>query len=148
VIIVTGLAWLLVFRNDLIFQNNIIIILILLIYFILAYLIKFYFSVLVGYIGFWTTEVNGASYSLNIIIKFLSGAYFPIDLLGSQITSIFYFFPFVYTFFVPAQIFVGRIDVFQSLKGILIMFIWLLILQAIVKFVWIKGLKKYESAEI
>jgi ABC-2 type transport system permease protein len=148
VVIVMSLIWIIFFGHVFVFQNSAIIIPILLAYFVLAYLIKFYLSILAGFIGFWTVEVTGISYSINIIIKFLSGAYFPIDLLGSQITSIFYFFPFVYTFFIPAQIFVGKIGIAESFNGIAVMLIWILALHAIVKIIWTKGLKKYESAGI
>lgn len=148
VIIAISLVWIIVFRHELVFQNSIMIIPILLVYFVLAYLTKFYLSILTGYVAFWKTEVAGVSYAVNIIVRFLSGAYFPIDLLGRQVAATFYFFPFVYTFFVPAQIFVGRINIAQSLKGIAIMLAWILILHLIVKLVWLKGLKKYESAGI
>lgn len=148
VITAMSFIWILIFGKSLTFTDNILVIPMLLAYFILAYLIKFYLSVLTGYVGFWTTEVTGVSYTVNVVIKFLSGAYFPIDLLGRQVAATFYFFPFIYTFFIPAQIFIGRIDIAQSLKGIAIMLVWLIIIHTIVKIVWIKGLKKYESVGI
>jgi ABC-2 type transport system permease protein len=148
VTIVTASVWIIIFRHELVFTRNISLFFILLVYFVLAYLIKFYLSVIVGFISFWVTEINGTSYSVNTLIKFLAGAYFPLDLLPAPMLSVLYTFPFIYTFFVPAQIFIGRLDIVQSLRGILIMFIWIIVLNLIIKILWKLGLKKYESAGI
>ena len=148
VIIVTSAVYVIIFGKNLIFSSSLWVGPILFIYFIMAYLTKFYISIIIGYIGFWTKEISGMSYSANTLVKFFSGAYFPLDLLPGSILYVFYGFPFIYIFFMPTQIFIGRIDFAQSFRGILVMGVWLLVLHFAVKILWKLGLNKYESAGI
>jgi ABC-2 type transport system permease protein len=114
----------------------------------LGYLIRVLISVLIGFIAFWTTEINGIYNFFWVLQKFLSGGYFPINLLPSVLVSVSLAFPFVYTYFVPVQLYLGKMTAAQGLKGIGLEIIWLIVLYAIIKIVWKSGLKKYESVGI
>ncbi len=113
-----------------------------------GYFIRLFLSIIVGFIAFWTIDISGLHYSANIIIKFLSGAYFPMNLLPNVFLNISLVFPFVYTFFYPTQLYLGKISTLEGLKGLGIELIWLFLLYAIIKIMWRRGLKKYEGVGI
>lgn len=114
----------------------------------LGYFIKLFLSTLVGFIAFWTVDVSGIFFSIKAFERIMSGSYFPVNLLSATFVNICLSLPFVYTFFYPVQLFMGKLSVRQGLIGLGVESIWLVILYFSVKFVWKKGLNKYESLGI
>lgn len=137
-----------IFHNALIFSKNIFIWIILLAMILVGYFIKLFLSILIGFISFWTTDNSGIFYSINTFAKFLSGTYFPINILPVAFLNFSLFLPFIYTFYFPAQLYLGKISVLQGLKGLGFEIVWLAILYITVRIVWKMGLKKYESVGI
>ncbi|MFA6285256.1 MAG: ABC-2 family transporter protein [Parcubacteria group bacterium] len=138
----------LLFRNSFIFSKNIFVWLILLAMILMGYFIKLFLSILIGFISFWTTDNSGIFYSINTLSKFLSGAYFPINILPAAFLNFSLALPFIYTFYLPAQLYLGKISILQGLQGLGLETIWVAILYCAIKVVWKMGLKKYESVGI
>lgn len=115
---------------------------------ITAFFIKLLFSILIGLLAFWIVEISGTYFSLNIFSKFLSGAYFPMNLLPAAFVNISLFFPFIYTFFIPLQLYLKKITFLEALRGFGVEILWLFLLYLIIKLVWHFGLKKYEAAGV
>lgn len=138
----------LLFRDSFIFSKNIFVWLILLAMIMVGYFIKLFFSILIGFISFWTTDNSGIFYSLNTLSKFLSGAYFPINILPAAFLNFSLALPFIYTFYFPTQLYLGKISILRGLQGLGLEIIWVGILYLAVKVVWRMGLKKYESVGI
>src|SRR3990167_4102509 len=86
----------------------------------LAFLVELLLSYLIGLIAFWTDEVDGLYASLERIKKFFSGGYFPIHLLSSLFVQLSFLFSFSYSFYIPAQLYLKKIDKSIGLQGILI----------------------------
>ncbi|MEI7497754.1 MAG: ABC-2 family transporter protein [Candidatus Falkowbacteria bacterium] len=139
---------LLLMHDRLIFNFNPIILLIILIMVVIGFFIKLLFSLIIGLFAIWVVEISGTYFSLNIIAKFLSGAMFPIALLPSFFINLTLLFPFAYTLFVPLQLYLGKISIYQGVIGVGVELVWLIILYGIVKLIWHFGLKKYESVGI
>ncbi|NTU98775.1 hypothetical protein HGA64_02090 [Candidatus Falkowbacteria bacterium] len=135
-------------RANLIFNNSVAHLLIVLLLMFFAYFIRLFFSILVGLASFWFVDISGFYYSFNIISKFLSGAFFPLSLLPAAFVKTSMWFPFAYTFFVPIQLYLGKLTLSQGLQAVAIQLAWLLGLYGIIKIVWYRGLRKYESAGI
>lgn len=115
---------------------------------ILAFITELLLSYLIGLIAFWTDEVDGIYATIDRIKKFFSGGYFPINLLPLMFIQISFILPFAYSFFVPAQLYLKKLDLSVGLKGLLVQVIWITILYGIIKAVWSRGLKKYEGVGI
>jgi len=113
-----------------------------------GYFIKLFLSILTGFIAFWTINIGGPYYSISVLIKFLSGAYFPINLLPNLFLNISLAFPFVYTLFFPVQIYLGKLSIADGLKGLGTEIIWLGLLYLGIKIMWKYGIKKYEGVGI
>jgi len=112
---------------------------------ILAFVVELFLSYLIGLISFWTDEVDGIYATIDRIKKFFSGGYFPISLLPLMFVQVSFALPFAYSFFVPAQLYLKKLDLSVGLKGLLIQIVWILILYGIIKIVWGRGLKRYEG---
>ena len=115
---------------------------------ILAFITELLISYLIGLIAFWTDEIDGIYSTVDRIKKFFSGGYFPINLLPLIFIKISFALPFAYSFFVPAQLYLKKLDISVGLKGLLVQAIWILLLYGIIQLVWKRGLKKYEGLGI
>ncbi|HJX59128.1 hypothetical protein A2V61_03370 [Candidatus Woesebacteria bacterium RBG_19FT_COMBO_47_8] len=98
-------------------------------------------------IAFWMPEQGWSAQFLIIVIftDFLSGGVFPLDIFPLVVQKILYTLPFPYLLFFPLQIYLGKIPVTQVWGGIMIACAWTLILLAGLKFVWNRGIRKYEA---
>ena len=107
----------------------------------LYYLINYLF----GLLGFWTPEVWAPRFLLFVILQFVAGSLFPLDVLPMSIQNIVYFTPFPYLIFFPTQLYLGKLTEPAILTGIIASLFWIGILTFIVKITWTKGLKVYGS---
>ena len=112
---------------------------------IVAILIYFYIGILVSTAGFWTSQVWGLQFFVVLILEFSAGAYFPIDVLPSNLQFIVKLTPFPYLLYYPISIVLGKLSYLESIQAILIATLWLFVIFFITKFVWNKGLRVYEA---
>lgn len=111
----------------------------------LSFIIELLIGFLVGTIAFWTDEVDGIQATIDRIKKFFAGGYFPLSLLPVALASLSMYLPFAYSFFVPAQLYLKKIDLHTGLIGLGVQMVWIILLSFILNFVWKKGLRKYEA---
>jgi len=136
----------LIFLNpDIYFQKNLIYYFYLLVTVPVGTVLYFYINFLLGMVAFWTPEVWGVRFVFWILLEFLSGGMFPLDILPKGIYNIFQLLPFPYLLFFPLKIYLGGTSFFEMSKGIIISLFWLIMLDFIVKKVWQKGLRIYSA---
>lgn len=127
-------------------QDNLIIILAFLTTIVFAILIHFLLVFIIGLIPFWIPESAWAiSFLVLVIVEFLSGALFPLDILPRGIQAIINLTPFPYLLFFPLQIYLGKVEGLVMIKGIGVSFLWLIILWQTMRMVWSRGLKAYQA---
>lgn len=136
------------FLNYFIFNLDILFLLLILIMIILAFITELLISYIVGLVAFWTDEVEGLHSTFDKLKKLFSGGYFPISILPVFFVNVSYALPFAYSFFVPAQLYLKKIDLMMGVRGIFIQIIWIIALYAISNWVWKKGLRMYEGTGI
>lgn len=112
---------------------------------ILAFMSELLLSYLIGLISFWTDEVDGVYFTIDRVKKFFSGGYFPLNLLPVSLVQVSYILPFAYSFFVPAQLYLKKIDLATGIKGLFVQIAWIFLLYGIIHLVWKRGLKRYEG---
>lgn len=112
---------------------------------IMAMMMYFLFSFLISSFTFWYPEHNGwpLRFFIFMIIEFLAGGLFPLDILPPLAFKVFSLLPPAYLIFYPIQIYLGRLDFNQTISTIAIMITWILILYKLSRIVWKKGLKIY-----
>ena len=109
---------------------------------LLGYAINLLMGMIIGCFAFWMTHIGGFISFVNQSISFLSGAYFPIELLGIGFLTVS---PFVYTKYIPAKVISGSYQFSEILTLLLIGVFWIIILLGVYKVLWRLGLKKYEA---
>lgn len=129
------------------FQTDLYVLLAFLLSVIAAALIYFFILFLVSAVPFWAPELGWASQFLVaiVIIEFLSGSLFPIDILPGALQKIVLALPFPYMIYFPIQVYLGKITGAAQIQGFIIAGIWVFVLYWLMKYVWSKGLKAYQA---
>lgn len=136
------------FIRQLIVPPSSMIVLLFLAMVVLAFILELFLAYLVGTIAFWTDEVDGIYTTISRLKRFISGGYFPLSLLPAAYVQISMALPFAYSFFVPTQLYLGKISIQEGLVGIGIQLLWIVLLYGIIKLVWRRGVRRYEGVGI
>ncbi|HBO17037.1 MAG: hypothetical protein UR69_C0002G0310 [Candidatus Moranbacteria bacterium GW2011_GWE2_35_2-] len=113
-----------------------------------GFFINLFITILIGMIAFWTTAVSGSRYSIRVLVGFLSGRVFPLNMLPIFYFKIFLFFPLAYIYFIPLQLYLGKISLSQSWFYLGVEIFWLILLYGIIRLLYKKGLRKFEGIGI
>ena len=138
---------LVILKPELYIQKDVVTILASMFSIIMASLIYFTILFITSSIPFWAPELGWASQFLVgvVIVEFLSGAVFPINILPESIANVVMLSPFPYMIYFPIQVYLGNISGPILIKYFLIAAIWVTILLYAMKNIWSKGLKAYQS---
>ena len=111
--------------------------------------ILLYFTILfvTSAVAFWTPEMAWGTqfFVIVVIIEFLSGGLFPIDILPVGLQNFLYLTPFPYLIFFPLQVYLGKFSFLFIARGLIVSIVWVVILWIIMKSVWAKGVKIYRA---
>jgi ABC-2 type transport system permease protein len=106
-------------------------------------LLYYYFNLLFGFIGFWSPDIWAPRFMFMMLLQFTTGWFFPLDIFPSVIVKILSFTPFPYFLFFSTQIWLEKLSLAGILQGSAIMCIWILLLYALARTVWRRGLRGY-----
>ncbi len=111
----------------------------------LAVWLYFFFSFLVSSYTFWYPEHDGwpLRFVVFMVMEFLAGVWFPLDIFPPAIYTVFKFLPTSYFLFYPMQLFLGRLSPIDVWLALGVMLFWLWFLYQLVKLVWRRGLISY-----
>lgn len=112
---------------------------------ILATIMNFFFNMIFHAMTFHYGDRRSMIELVNFISSFLAGSMFPLSFLSGTIKNIFLALPFKYIFFIPIEIFLGKITMRQAIYSWPIIIMWAGIFYAIYRLVYIAGIKKYEG---
>lgn len=101
---------------------------------------------LVAIISFWVDRAESYIYATIVLSNFFNGSLIPLDAFPDWFIKISNWFPFKYLMFIPIQAFLGRKTF--SFADFFIGLLWLIILGSLIKIIWSRGLKQYESQGI
>lgn len=146
--VVTSGFVILFFLNSFVFNFDILYLLLIFLMIILAFITEMLMAYLIGLVAFWTDEVDGLYSTFEKVKKLFSGGYFPLNLLPAAFVSLSYSLPFGYSFFVPAQLYLKKIDLAAGVKGVFVQIIWIIVFYVISNLIWKRGLKRYEGTGI
>lgn len=98
-------------------------------------------------VPFWIPEAGWGTHFLFsvVIVEFLSGALFPLDILPVGVHNLLNFTPFPYLIFFPLQVYLGKITGFALFRGIFVSVFWAGALWFIMRSIWNRGLKVYQA---
>lgn len=111
----------------------------------LSIFVYFYFSILLGFIGFWSSETWAPRFIFMTLLSFFAGGLFPLDILPRPLFAIATALPFTYMIYFPIKIYLGQISFISIIEGLSIAFLWVGIMYVVTKFIWLKGLQSYTA---
>ncbi len=103
---------------------------------LLGFLLSFLLTCLIGLTAFWTFELSGINWLMNMVIGFLAGVIVPLWFLPPVVQQISAFLPFQGIGYLPLSIYIGRITGIQIWLALLNQLCWIGILTFIVVLVW------------
>ncbi len=104
--------------------------------------------IIMGLLSFWVVEVDFLTLVLIIVLNILKGIYIPYYLFPASLQRFLSLTPFVYFGGYPIEIYQSSIGSIELIKGLGIGIIWVLVLSVLVKFLYTKGIKRYEGIGI
>lgn len=113
--------------------------------YILAVSIAYGIGALVGIVSLWTGESNSIMRLISTFRGLLSGEMLPLTMLPDTLFLINSFLPFKYMMFVPIFIFMKQFTLVEALKEISFQILMFIVLITITRFLYNKGIKKYEG---
>lgn len=116
-----------------------------LIFLIMATLMSFFLAATIGCLGFWFNKINGFNSLFHSFGGLFSGYLIPISLLPATMATISNYMPYKYMFFVPASLFIKTPDIGELIQLFSIQIFWLIFSFSLLKFVWSKGLHRFEA---
>jgi ABC-2 type transport system permease protein len=110
---------------------------------VMAFLVGFFFEVCVGMVGFWFLEVTSLLYIVMTMNFFISGQMLPLNLLPEPWFTILKWLPFQYMAYFPAVVFLGKLQGWDLVWGLVGEAAWAVIFLFLARFLYKRGLKRY-----
>ncbi|MFH1602154.1 MAG: ABC-2 family transporter protein [Candidatus Shapirobacteria bacterium] len=112
----------------------------------LSALLYFLIGNLVACFAFWTEDVWATRWLFGIIfLEFMSGVFFPLDVLPNTLTKVISFTPFPYLIYYPLKIWNQGVVGTETFQIIGILFFWLLAALFLRKRIWGRGMKRFAA---
>lgn len=132
-------------RPPIFIQTNIVTLLFFLAAIIIGTILYFFFSLIFGFLGFWTPDVWAPRFLSFVIMEFFAGALFPLDILPKPIFFISQLLPFSYFLYFPLKVYLRQLPIEMLLQGFAISIAWIIGLMVCAQVLWQKGLKVYTA---
>ena len=110
---------------------------------VMAFVVGFFFECAMGMVGFWFLEVTSLLWVVNTLNFFISGQMLPLDLLPPFWVMVLKALPFQYLAYFPAAIFLGKVQGAALWQGLLAQAAWGLVLIALARWLYARGLRHY-----
>ncbi len=114
--------------------------------FINSIMISYFINLTLSFIGFWTTDVWPIRFIFIILLFFVSGNYFPLDILPPPIYKLILATPFPYFFYLPTKLLIDK-NFFAHTpylpEMIIFSIVWLFGSYGIALLTWKKGIKSF-----
>ncbi len=138
------LILLFIFKPHVFIQTDLISYIVFFISLAIGIIIAFFISLNLSFLAFWVNEIWAPRYIYTVLVWFLAGTFFPLDILPKSIYTILLLTPFPYLIFLPSKIYLtGFSPTISVLVGLSL--IWCFILFFITKKVWNLGIKNYSA---
>lgn len=105
-------------------------------------------ELLIGLSSFYFQETKAFSFLRSILEKLLGGAFAPLTFLPALVQTAAHFLPFQYLFFVPTQIYLGKITGEAILQHAAIAMAWIGFLFLCITVLWKRGLRHYDGGSV
>jgi len=94
-------------------------------------------------IAFWLTDIGFLFEGIRITIILLSGGIFPLEVFGETFVAITNLLPFKYTVAFPIHVLSGQASILESIQGMIVQLVWIVLTFFIAALLWKSGGKRY-----
>lgn len=112
---------------------------------IMGFLLGYFLEASLGLISFWFLEVSSLLFVYMLFSFFLSGHMFPLDMLPEPWRTIVAWLPLRYLAYFPAAVFLGKIEGWDLVQGLLIEAFWVAFFIGTSRLLLYRGLKRYSG---
>ena len=112
---------------------------------VMAGLLQFFISYALAMIAFWLLEISTVVFIVYSFEYFLSGRVFPLDLMPAYLRQVTEWLPFTYEIYFPVAIFLERVKGPELSRGLAIQALWVAISFAVARWLWARGLQRYQA---
>ena len=111
----------------------------------LTALLQFFLSYTMALLAFWVLEVSTFIFVLYAFEYIASGHLFPLDILPPMLAKVLFYTPFPYQLYFPISVYLGRTTGAELWRGLAIQLGWVICGYLLARFVWHRGIKRYEA---
>ena len=140
-------VWVIIFRIQFVVSHNPIIILCAFLLVVLGLLFMVQLNYYLGLLALKYQEIGTFLMIKNNLVAFITGSIVPLMLLPEGIVSVMKFFPFYYITYLPSMLFIGQLES-EAVPGLVIIFIWCVMLQVLIHVTWGSDRRKYDGVGI
>jgi ABC-2 type transport system permease protein len=133
------------FRNYFVPPPNAIAFAAFLVSLVLTALLQFFLSYAMAMLAFWILEISTFIFILFAFEYLASGHLFPLDMLPPALQHALWFTPFPSMLYLPISIYMGKAVGVEMLGGLMVQLGWVLLMYALARFMWRRGIKKYAA---
>ena len=112
---------------------------------LLGAVLYFYFSMILGFLGFWTPDVWGPRFISFVVMEFFAGSLFPLDILPRALFAFSQALPFSYFIYFPIKVYMGQVGLPAIIQGVSTGILWVAGLWYLATVLWKRGLKAYTA---
>jgi ABC-2 type transport system permease protein len=112
---------------------------------VLTALLQFFLSYAMAMLAFWILEISTLIFILFAFEYLASGHLFPLDMLPPALQHALWFTPFPSMLYLPISIYMGKSVGVEMLGGLMVQAGWVLLMYALARFMWRRGIRKYAA---
>lgn len=102
-------------------------------------------NIMIGTLGFWSTEVTHLKLVSTQLISLMSGGLIPLAFFPQSVQNVLNYLPFKYLVEFPINVYLGKISPTELLPNLTILILWVILFYIVSKILFLKGLRGYES---
>lgn len=115
---------------------------------LIANIIGYAVSFIIGCLSFWLTEIWGISSIKNLLLGVFAGTIFPFYLLPDTLQRFLFMTPFPFLSYIPSAMVLGELKTDRVYFLLAVGIFWGVVLLLFAKWIWSIGRKKYESVGV
>jgi ABC-2 type transport system permease protein len=112
---------------------------------LLTALLQFFLSYSMALLAFWVLEISTFIFILFAFEYLASGHLFPLDMLPPALQHVLAFTPFPSMLYFPISVYMGKATGDAVVAGLLTQLFWVLVMYALARFMWSRGIRKYAA---
>lgn len=110
-----------------------------------AFMLQYAFSVVITSVAFYLEQASAFMHVKWVLENVAGGYMIPITIYPGWAQNILNVLPFKYLYFIPAQIYLGKLSLNSALTQLLVAYVWVFILVFVSHAFWANGVRRYSG---